>query len=123
MNQLEYLYSEELYKIKSKVVVVIPRPWEQLRDEETALLLKILGAVRLSLPAIQVINRKEFSLRELKPLNPSRIISFGATFQDSPEMYEPLVSNIPVVVAHELRDLDDGRKKSLWAALRQVFNG
>ncbi len=123
MNQLEYLYSEELYKIKPKVVVIIPRPWEQLRDDETALLSKILGAVRLSLPAVQVISKKEFSLRELKPLNPSHIISFGAPFQDSPDMYEPLVSNIPVVVAHELRDLDDGRKKSLWSALRQIFHG
>lgn len=123
MNQLQYLYPEELYKIKPKVLVVIPRQWDELRDDETALLSKILGAVRLSLPAVQIVTKNEFSLRELSLQNPSHIISFGAAFQDSPEMYEPLVSETPVVVAHELRDLDDGRKKSLWGALRQVFHG
>lgn len=123
MNQLQHLYPEELYNIKPKVLVVIARPWSELQEDEIALLTKILNAVKVPLAAVQIVTRNSFLYQDFANQKPSHIISFGSVFQDSPEMYEPVLREIPVVVAHELRDLDDVRKKSLWTALRQIFHG
>lgn len=120
---LENLYQEELYQIKSKVLIVLSRPWSEISNEETILLGKILNAVKLSLAAVQIITRTEFAVEDFKLLKPTCIIVFGATLKDSTKMYENLsIGGISVVVAEELRHLDDSRKKNLWLTLKQVFH-
>lgn len=122
-NLLTNLYQEELYKIKPKVSVVIARPWKELTEDEITLLQKILTAVKLSLPAVQIITREEFTLDSFRNNPPSHIIAFGAAFQNSDKMYENIsVDGISIVVAHELRLLDDTRKKNLWITLKQIFH-
>ncbi len=122
-HPLESLYTEELYSIRSKVLVIISKPWSEIRDEEVALLGKILNAVKLSLAAVQVVTRTEFSLEDFKLYQPTCIISFGAHLKDSTKMYEALtVDGTPIVVAHELNQLQDTRKKNLWLTLKQVFS-
>jgi hypothetical protein len=120
---LESLYQEELYKIKPKVLVVIPRPWASLSQDEITLLGKILNAVKLSLSSVQIITRPEFAVTDVEIFQPSHIIAFGSLLKDSAKMYEGhTVSGIPVVVAHELSALDDTRKKNLWTSLKQLFH-
>jgi hypothetical protein len=122
-NLLTNLYPEELYKIKPKVSVVIAKPWNKLTEDETTLLQKILAAVKLSLPAVQIITREEFSLDSFRNNPPSHIIAFGAAFQNSDKMYENIsVDGTSVVVAHDLGLLDDARKKNLWITLKQIFH-
>jgi hypothetical protein len=122
-NPLELLYQEELYKIKSKVLVVIPRPWEQLQEDETLLLQKVLTAVKLSMASVQIVTKQDFDIQEFEVYQPSFILSFGAVLKGSDKMYENLlVDGTPVLVSDELRQLDDVRKKNLWTMLKQAFH-
>ncbi len=122
-HPLENLYQEELYKINPKVTVVIPRPWSDILPDELSLLGKILNAVKLSLDAVQIVTKKQFSIDDFKTSQPPCIIAFGSILKDSSTMYENLlIGGTSVVVAHELRALDDAAKKSLWITLRQVFH-
>lgn len=117
------LYQEEIYKIKSKVMIVINKPWSEITEEEIVLLQKILTASKLSLASIHIISRKEFSVEELKIFLPSIIIGFGAALKNSESMYQRLLINgTTVVMAHELHELDEARKRNLWATLKQVFH-
>jgi hypothetical protein len=122
-NLLINLYQEELYKIKPKVLVIISKPWNELIEDEIKLLQKILTAVKLSLPAVQIVAMQEFSLDSFRNDQPSHIIAFGASFQDFDKMYENIsVDGISIVVAHELQLLDDARKKNLWTTLKHIFH-
>jgi hypothetical protein len=122
-NLLINLYQEELYKIKPKVLVIIAKPWNELTEDEIKLLQKILTAVKLSLPSVQIVTLQEFSLDSFRNNQPSHIIAFGASCQDFNKMYENIsVDGISIVVAHELRLLDDTRKKNLWVTLKQIFH-
>jgi hypothetical protein len=117
------LYPEELYKIKSKVLIVLSKPWSEVGDEEIILLGKILNAVKLSLAAVQIITRAEFTVEDFECYQPTCIIAFGSILKDSTKKYETLsIGGIPIVVADELLDLDDVRKKNLWLTLKQVFH-
>lgn len=122
-NLLINLYPEELYNIKPKVLVIIAKPWNELTEDEIKLLQKILAAVKFSLPSVQVVTMQEFSLDSFRNNEPSHIIAFGASFRDFNKMYENIsVDGISIVVAHELRLLDDARKKNLWVTLKQIFH-
>ncbi len=117
------LYQEEIYRIKSKVMIVINKPWCEMAEEEIVLLQKILTALKLSLASIHVINRTEFSVEDFKIFSPSIIIGFGAALKNSESLYQRLLINgTTVVMAHELHELDEARKRNLWATLKQVFH-
>ena len=119
---LENLYQEELYRIPGKVIVVICRPWEEIPAEDRILLSKILGSVKLSLASVQIRVYQEFSIKDFYPLAPTHIIVFGATLKNFSTTYEPLsVDNISIIMADELNQLDDLKKRSLWLALKQIF--
>jgi hypothetical protein len=122
-NALENLYSEELYNIPPKVLVVISKPWSEIQEDEKTLLGKILGSVKLSLSSVQIINREEFGLDDFNIYRPAYIIAFGATLKNSTKMYEKIISErAAIVVADELRQLDDARKRTLWLTLKEVFH-
>ena len=123
IQPLESLYSEELYNIRGKVLVVIPRPWSEIQEEEKVLLGKILSAVKLSLSSIQIVSRSEFSVVDFKAYCPHCIIAFGAVCKNSIRTYEKITENdTSIVVSDELRHLDDERKRNLWLTLKQVFH-
>jgi len=115
-------YQEELYKIHPKVLVVIPRSWAEISEEEKALLNKILGSVKQSLARVDIVTLKTFSPEELSAYGASRIISFGSTLNTSTKLYEHLtIDQSQVIVAEDFPLLDDAKKKSLWLALKQMF--
>jgi hypothetical protein len=122
-HPLETLYSEELYNIRGKVLIVIAKPWSEIQESERTLLGKILGAVKLSLSSVQIINRAEFSVADFKTYQPSNIVAFGATLKNSTKMYEKIMmEGSAIVIADALDQLNDSRKKNLWLTLKQVFH-
>jgi len=119
---LQHLYQEEIYKVKSKVLIIIPRPWEQLHEDEILLLQKILNAVKLSIASVQIVTKKEFDIQEFGGYQPAFIMAFGAVLKESATMYENLlIDGTSVLVSDELRQLDDIKKKNLWTMLKQAF--
>ena len=89
---LENLYSEELYNLPPKVLIVISKPWSEIQEDEKTLLGKILSAVKLSLSSVQIINRVEFGVEDFNAYRPACIIAFGATLKNSTKMYEKIMA-------------------------------
>jgi DNA polymerase III psi subunit len=120
---LEYLYQEELYAQRATVLVILFPGWNELTEEDQLLLKKIMGSVRLDLAAVQIITRQEFSLQDLENYAPKQIIAFGSVFKGSTARYQ-LISHegTAIIQADSLQNLDDPKKKSLWMALKQMFN-
>ena len=120
----QYLYPEEIYKISSKVLIVIDKPWSEITGDENILLDKILKALKLSLASVQIQTRPEFSIEDFKIFAPSFILAFGSKLRNSDKMYEELqMDGTPIVVAEALDQLDDVRKRNLWLTLRESFAG
>jgi hypothetical protein len=118
----ENLYQEELYQIRSTIVVVIPRDWASTSDEEKVLLSKILGSVKLNTARVQIISKASLSSKSLKFLAPTKVLIFGAAVEGDIKPYENhIIDGISVIKAEDLRQLDDVKKKNLWLALRQMF--
>jgi DNA polymerase III psi subunit len=104
-------------------VVILDHTWDEYSDGDKILLQKILSSVKLNLPMVNIITKKQFALADLAALNPERVVSFGATSGQVPGLYECLKSEgVQMICADSLQKMDDSRKKSLWAALRQMFN-
>jgi hypothetical protein len=121
-SPLESLYTEELYQLPGKMLIVIPRHWEEVTEDEKNLLTKILGAVKLSLASVQIVTRQEFSSTDLDVFSPRCIIAFGSNLKGSLNKYELINTTSSVVImADELRQLNDVTKRNLWLALKQVF--
>jgi hypothetical protein len=119
---LENLYTEDLYQVPSKVVVVVPKPWSEITEDERAVLSKMLVAVKLSMAHVQVVSQDHFSLEDFNAFPPQKVLAFGSTFNGSSKLYEHLtVKGTSVILADALGQLDDTKKKSLWQALRQMF--
>jgi hypothetical protein len=118
----QFIYTEELYKLPGRVIVLLPVPWETLSEDEVMLLGKILVSVRLSLAGVQVLYREKAGLHELDVFNPSVIISFGTILNPKIDAYTLKdVDGIRIIQSDALSSLDDAKKKSLWSVLRQAF--
>lgn len=118
----QFIYTEELYKLPGRVIVLLPVPWETLSDDQVTLLGKILNSVRLSLAGVQILCREKADVHELNVFNPSVIISFGTAVNLKIEPYTPgEVDGIRIILSDALNKLDDTKKKSLWNALKQAF--
>ena len=116
----ESLYTEELYQIPGKVVIVLSKPWSDILPEEKSTLSKIVAALKLNLAAVQIIEWQSF--HSLTALCPTKVISFGTTLRPSLKLYEPeIVDGINVIQADALDQLDDVKKRTLWLALKAMF--
>jgi hypothetical protein len=119
---LENLYTEELYQVPPRLLVVISKPWSQVSEEERTVLTKMLVAVKLSLAAVHILHRTELSLNDLAAFNLEKVLCFGASLKGASKLYEHVViDRTSVIVADALESLDDVKKKNLWLALKQMF--
>ncbi len=122
MSAYEFLYQEDLYQLTDTILILVDKPWEEMRDEDKTLLGKILGSVKLSMDKVQVLHRYSTSLQELIQYQPSKLISFGVALQENAELYT--VKNhegVYFINSEALSSLTDVSKKSLWIALKQLF--
>lgn len=122
MNVNEFLFQEELYEIKDTILILVDKPWEQIRDEEKVLLSKILGSVKLSMDRVQILYCTGTSIQDLMPYQPAKIISFGVVIQDNSQLYvSSQLHGIRYLSSEALEKLTEASKKNLWLALKQVF--
>lgn len=118
----QFIYSEELYKLPPRTIVLLPVPWETLSEDQVTLLGKILGSVKLSLAGVQMLCREQADVHELEVFNPSVVISFGTRLLPESETYTATETDgIRIIQSDALDSLDDTRKKSLWNVLRQAY--
>lgn len=118
---VQHTFSEEIYRLPNRVLVLIASEWNELSDEEKQLLRKILNAVNLSVDSVQIHSREEIDINSTA-LKPSSILSFGTRILPSVTPYEAAeVTGIPVIAADTLKNLTDEKKKLLWIALRKVY--
>jgi hypothetical protein len=119
----QFIYSEELYQLPARVIVLIPMPWNELSDGEKALLAKILSAARLSLQGVQILQDTTVAIESLKVYNPAVVISFGVALTPPTDLYEPKnIDGITIIRSDKLDALDDTKKKDLWAALKKLIS-
>jgi DNA polymerase III psi subunit len=121
-SAVPHLFQEELYQIPAPVIVVLSQSWTSYPESEKTLLSKILGSVKIDLASVRVITRKSFSIADLPPDQPTRVLVFGSETTDIPPYHPMQAQGFTVVKADDLMQLDDARKKSLWGALKQMFN-
>lgn len=119
---LQQTFSEEIYRIPGKVLIVIPQEWAELNPTEIELLSKILAAVNLTIDTVQIITTKQVDLNDLITISPSVLLSFGSEIKQADAPYKVKIWNgIPVLKTDTLSLLDEGKKKNLWVGLRQIF--
>jgi hypothetical protein len=119
---VKHTFGEDLYQLPSRVLVVIPSPWEMVTDAEQLLLARILGSVKLSLAAVQITHATTFSLEDALVFQARTILSFGVDLAGVSQRYEAVsFGDASVIVADAMGELDDTRKKNLWTALKQIF--
>lgn len=117
----QFIYTEELYRLPKRVIVVLPVEWKMLPEDHTTLLRKILNSVRLSLESVQIICQKEITLASLEVFKPTVIISFGSPITPSIALYQAeMIQGVTLIQSDTLSDLDDARKKNLWLALKTL---
>lgn len=118
----QFIYTEELYSLPQRVIVLLPVSWETLSEDQLVLLGKILGSVKLSLAGVQILCRDKAELSDLKVFNPSVVISFGTALNPKTELYTvSQADNIRIIQSEALDSLTDATKKSLWNTLKATF--
>lgn len=118
----KHLFTEDLYQLKPRVMVLIPSAWSEMPESDQVLLSRILGSVKLSLASVQIVQGASFSIDEAGVYGANIILSFGVPVPGTDRLYEATrISNVDVVVADAMGGLDDVKKKNLWISLKQVF--
>lgn len=120
---IQHIVTEEIYSIRGKVIVLLPVPWSEVNPAEIELLSKILSAVNLKIDEVQLVASKKVDLNSLLLFSPTAILSFGSEIKQVNKAYDILDWNgVSVIKADSLSSLEDGKKKILWNALRQMFS-
>lgn len=116
------LFTEGFYRIASRIFVVLPAPWKAVTNEDRELLEKILQSIGASTAGVRVLHAETAILDMLAVHQPAGIIIFGSTVNPAVADYQSVSANgIPVVRAGHLSELDNDRKKKLWAALQEFI--
>jgi hypothetical protein len=120
-EMIDTIYSsEELYWISEPLSLAISKPWNNITREETILLEKILASVKQSMNSVRIIHSPELDAGRLH-LN-AKLISFGVSFVPEVQPYQFItVHGASFIRADSLSELDETKKKTLWLALRQMF--
>lgn len=119
----QFIYTEELYQLPNRVIVLLPVPWAALSEDDVVLLRKILASVRVSLESVQIITNPEINVSSLRIFNPSLVVAFGTQFTPAVTSYQSLEQDgVRLIQSDSLSQLDDVKKKNLWNALKQAFS-
>lgn len=119
---VQNLYQEDLYLIPGKILIVLSKDWTAVTPDEQTTLTKMLAALRLNLAMVQIVTYSKFSIRDIAPLSPSKVLAFGVAPTEAPNLYEfTEVNGVSVLAAEAIDKLDDAKKKTLWLELRKMF--
>lgn len=117
-----HLYSEELYLSTQDVTVVLAKPWDNYSREDKTLLSKILGSVKLNTASVRIVSQPTLALGSLSKYSPSKVIIFGSHSSNLKTYETTSAQGFTVLMADDLPQLDDAKKKSLWLALKTMFS-
>ncbi len=118
----EYIFSEDLYRIGGKFMVLIPVPWEALTKAEKNLLTKVLESIRKSLSAVYILTANHADLSLIRNFNPAFVLSFGVPINEVDRHYQLIrLNNTEVISADRLHEIDQARKEKLWPLLKGRF--
>lgn len=123
MNPLlaPYLFQEELYDAPQNTLIVLSKQWKAYDDDQRSLLSKILGSVKLNLSSVQIIFQQGISIDSLTDYHVAKVLVFGPS-RDGIKTYEHVrAQGFSVIVADDLSQLDEPKKKSLWRALKDMY--
>lgn len=119
---LNHLFQEDLYHFSHPVIIVLPRPWNTYTPEDHALLHKILTAVKVNVDMVKMIVQPSLDLTKLTIFSPERVLVFGSEGEEGIALYqETPAQGFTVIRAEDLHQLDEQKKKNLWAGLRKMF--
>ena len=119
---LTHLFQEDIYHFSHPVIIVLPRPWNTYTSEDHALLHKILTAVKVSMDSVSMIVQPQLNLKMLDRFSPERVLAFGTEGEEDVTLYqETSAQGFTVIRAEDLHQLDEQKKKNLWAGLRKMF--
>ncbi len=121
-NVNEYIFTEEIYQLPAKPVVVVDRSWMEISVEESGLLSKILGAIKHSLDSVNIVHQSQLDVTQFS-FKPEIVICFGSGAKGL-ALYEPIeVNQVSIVLSESLTDLikNDASRKLLWQALKKQF--
>jgi DNA polymerase III psi subunit len=123
MTGHDFIFTTELYQIRSQPTVVITKPWKEVSQPEQELLARILTALKLSIDGITIVHQPKLDLSAF-PVKPEKVIYFGALPAGLAHYERIEAQGVAVVAAEELEQLltNDPARKKLWAALKQLFS-
>ncbi|MBS1490640.1 MAG: DNA polymerase III subunit psi [Bacteroidetes bacterium] len=119
----ETTFTEGLFLIPEKTVIILDTEWAHLPKEETDLLAKILKAIGITMDAVTIYYQPLINLATV-PTQPSRCLYFGQPVAGI-ATYEALeINGTKLVASNPLAMLltDDELKKKLWQALKKLFS-
>lgn len=118
-----FIYTEELYRLRTAPTVIISKPWDAVTSAELELLNKILSALRLSLNQIKIRHQPTLDLGSWAE-KPTHVLFFGP-LPAGITYYELIqVKEVSLVASEDLHTLlgNEAARKKLWAALKQLFS-
>jgi hypothetical protein len=119
---LPFLFQEDLYLVPQKTLVVLARNWDEYSSDDKILLTRILGSVKQSLSSVQVIVQSTLSPELISGYNPSKVLVFGSVTTGINPYESHQIQGFDLIKADDLPLLDDLKKKSLWACLKNMFS-
>jgi hypothetical protein len=118
----EYIFTEDLYQVSGQVLLILPRPWHNILADDKAQLAKMLAAIKVNEASLVMWSQPTVSIESIKVFNPGKVLIFGSKVSDDIQPY--VKTDLPggtLVWADDISEWDDGKKKSLWLVLRQMF--
>lgn len=117
------LFTEEVYQIGKKTMVITSDPWERISEADRALLQKILQAVGLSTASVTIVHQPVLDVSSIRE-NASRVIYFGNSVSGLVPFEPSSVDDLPVICSPSLEQLqgDASSKQKLWAGLKVLFS-
>jgi hypothetical protein len=113
-----------LYELGPKVLVIIPKPWHEVSEDDQLLLSKILLFVKQSLSSVQILALDAVDVSNLV-YQPMKIIAFGSKVRFSKETLQTYKlfrsDQVSILQADSLNELDPAKKKILQNVLKDMF--
>ncbi|MEQ9165644.1 MAG: hypothetical protein RLO12_05260 [Fulvivirga sp.] len=113
---------------KKILITVQDNVSEIISDSDLQFLLKILGAVKLSLDDVAIVNavKNKIDLNDLTSWSAAHYLSFtaAAISQNNTSFYTPFQEEkVQCLSCDKLKEIaaDKGKKQQLWTALQQLF--
>lgn len=119
---LKNTYHEEVYRFATSTAVIISTPWSDLKKPERDLLEKILGAVGLSIAAVNLVHQGVPNLDDVQS-TATRVIVFAGAPKGI-ALHEVIETpRLKAVFTRPLSELtdDEESKRKLWLAIKPLF--